>query len=110
VKPLDLPEQVKEPRIDQAAALGEHAAWSAAAGILQTTSRTTNAHTHLGRPHLDGQFAEELAKPRIRHVVVHDEPAVDRVLPTIRVRDVVGVRVATEPVLRFEKDDLVCAA
>jgi len=41
---------------------------------------------------------------------VHDEPAVDGVLPTIRVRDVVGVRVATEPVLRFEKDDLVCAA
>src|SRR4051794_38241929 len=107
MEPLDLPALVHEPRIDQAAPTGAHATWPAAAGILQATSRATNAHTHLGRPHLDGEFAEELAKPRIRHVVVHDEPAVDRVLPTIRVGDVVGVRVATEPVLRFKKDDLV---
>jgi hypothetical protein len=40
---------------------------------------------------------------------VHDEPAVDGVLPAVRVRDVVGVRMATEPVLGFEKDDVVCA-
>jgi hypothetical protein len=41
------------------------------------------------------------------HVVVDDEPAVHGVLPAIGVRDVVGVRVATEPVLRLEKGDVM---
>ena len=38
-----------------------------------------------------------------------DEPAVDSVPPAIRVRDAVAVRVATEPALRLEEDDVVGA-
>jgi hypothetical protein len=40
---------------------------------------------------------------------VDDEPAVDGVLAASRVRDVVGVRVAAEPVLGLEKGDVVGA-
>ena len=109
VEPLDLPEHPEEPRVDEAAWLDEYAAQSAAAGILQPAPLAPHAHAHLGGAHLHVQLAEELAQPGVGLVVVDDEPAVDGVLPAIRIGDVVGVRVPTEPVLRFEKDDVVGA-
>ena len=109
MEPPDLPQHVEEPRIDEAASLAEHAAQPASAGILQPASLAADAHAHLGGAHLDVQLAEQLAQPRVGHVVVHDEPAVDRVLPAIGVGDIVGVRMAAEPVVCFEKDDVVGA-
>jgi hypothetical protein len=103
VEPVDLPQHPDEPRVDEAAWLGEDAAQPAAAGILQPAPLAADAHAHLGRPHLHVQLTEELAQPGVSHVVVDDEPAVHGVLPAIGVRDVVGVRVATEPVLRLER-------
>ena len=109
VEPLHLPEQAEKLRVDEAAWLGEHAAQPTSAGILQPALLAVNAHAHLSGAHLDVQLTEQLAQPRVGHVVVDDEPAIDRVLAAIRVRDVVGVRMATKPVLRFEKDDVVGA-
>ena len=108
-EPLDLPQHPDEPGIDEAAWLGEYAAYPAAAGILQPAPLAADAHAHLGGTHLDVQLAEELAQPGVGHVVVDDEPAVDRVLTAIRVRDVVGVRVTAEPVLRLKDGDVMGA-
>ena len=109
VEPLDLPQHPDEPGVDEAAWLGEYAAQPAAAGILQPAPLAADAHAHLGGTHLDVQLAEEPAQPGVGHVVVDDEPAVDSVLPAIGVGDVVGVRVAAEPVLRLEEGDVVGA-
>ena len=109
VEPPDLPQHPEKPGIDQAAWLGEYAADPAAAGILQPAPLAADAHAHLGGTHLDVQLAEEPAQPGVGHVVVDDEPAVDSVLPAIGCRDVVGVRVAAEPVLSLEDGDVVGA-
>ena len=109
MEPLDLPQHPDEPGVDEAAWLGEYAAYPAAAGILQPAPLAADAHAHLGGTHLDVQLAEEPAQPGVGHVVVDDEPAVDSVLPAIGVRDVVGVRVAAEPVLGLEEGDVVGA-
>ena len=98
VESPDLPQHPDEPRVDEAAWLGEYAAQPAAAGILQPALLAADAHAHLGGTHLDAQLAEELAQPGVGHVVVDDEPAVDSVLPAIGIRDVMGVRVTAEPV------------
>ena len=109
VEPGDLPQHPDEPRIGEAARLGEDAAQAVAAGIFQAAPIAANAHAHLGGPYLDVQFAEELAQPGVRHVVVDNEPAIDGVPPTAGVRDVMGMRVSAEPVLRFEQGDVVGA-
>ena len=109
VEPLDLPQHPDEPGVDEAAWLGEYAAQPAAAGILQPAPLAADAHAHLGGTHLHVQLAEEPAQPGVGHVVVDDEPAVDSVPPAIGIRDVVGVRVAAEPLLRLEEDDVVGA-
>ena len=109
VEPLDLPQHPEEPGADEAAGLGEYAAQPAAAGVLQPALLAADAHAHLGGPHLDVQLAEELAQPGVGHVVVDDEPAVDGVPSASRVGDIVGVRVAAEPVLGFEEGDVVGA-
>ena len=109
VEPPDLPQHPEKPGVDEAAWLGEYAAQPAAAGILQPAPLAADAHAHLGGTHLHVQLAEELAQPGVGHVVVDDEPAVDSVPPAIGVSDVVGVRVAAEPVLRLEEGDVVGA-
>ena len=109
MEPLKLTQHPEEPVVDEAAWLGEYAAQPAAAGILQPAPLTADAHAHLGRAHLHAELTEELAQPGVGHLIVDDEPAVDGVLPAIRAGDVVGVRVAAEPVLRLEKDDVVGA-
>ena len=109
VEPGDLPQQPGEPRVDQAAWLGEDTAQAAAAGVLQAAPVAANAHAHLGGPRLDAQLREKLAQPGVRHVVVDDEPAVDGVPPAASVGDVMGVRVSPEPVLGFEQGDVVAA-
>ncbi len=38
-----------------------------------------------------------------------DEPAIDSVLPAVEVGDVMSVRVAAEPVIRFEEGNVVGA-
>ena len=108
-EPRDLPQHPEEPGVDEAARLGEHAAQPAAAGILQPAPLAADAHAHLGGTHLDVQLAEKPAQPGVGHVVADDEPAVDRVLTAIGVGDVVGVRVAAEPLLGLEEDDVVGA-
>jgi hypothetical protein len=108
-EPPYLPQHPDKPGVDEAAWLGEHAAQPAAAGILQPAPLAADAHAHLGGAYLHVQLAEELAQPGVGHVVVDDEPAVHGVLPAIRVGDVVGVRVAAEPVLRLEEGDVVGA-
>ena len=109
VEPLDLPQHADEPWVEEAARLGEDAAQPAAAGVLQPAPLTADAHAHLGGTHLDVELTEELAQPGVGHVVVDDEPAVDGVLRAVGVGDVVGVRVAAEPVLRLEEGDVVGA-
>ena len=109
VEPGDLPQHPDEPRVDEAAWLGEDAAQAAAAGILQAAPIAANAHAHLGGPYLNVQLAEKLAQPGVRHVVVDDEPAVDSVPPAAGVADVMGMRVSPEPVLRLEQGDVVGA-
>ena len=109
VEPFDLPQHPDEPGVDEAAWLGEYAAYPAAAGILQPAPLAADAHAHLGGTHLDVQLAEEPAQPGVGHVVVDDEPAVDSVLTAIRVHYVVSMRVAAEPVLGLEDGDVVGA-
>jgi len=100
---------VHEPWIHQSATLAEHAADPASTCVLQTTSLAPHAHAHLGGAYLDIQFAEQLAQPRIGQVVVHDEGAADCELLTVRVDDIVRVRMAAEPLVGFEQDHRVCA-
>src|SRR5271169_2655535 len=109
MEPLDLPQHPDEPGVDEAAWLGEYAAQPAAAGIPQPAPLAADAHAHLGRTHLHVQLAEEPAQPGVGHVVADDEPAVDSVLTAIGIGDVVGVRVAAEPLLRLEEDNVVGA-
>ena len=85
-EPPDLPEHPEEARVGESPRLGEHAAQPAAARVLQPAPFAADAHAHLGRAHFDVQLAEELAQPRVGHVVVDDEPAVDGVSPAIRGR------------------------
>src|ERR1700748_1410794 len=97
VESPDLQQHADEPRIEEAARLGDNAAQAAAAGILQPALLAPHAHAHLGGTHLNVQLAEELAQPGVGHVVVDDEPAVDSVLTAIRAHYVARMRVTAEP-------------
>jgi hypothetical protein len=109
VESLDLQQHADELWVEEAVRLGDYAAQPAAAGILQPALLAPHAHAHLCGTHPDLELAEELAQPGVGLVVVDDEPAVDGVPPSVRVGDVVGVRVTAEPLLRFEEGDVVGA-
>jgi hypothetical protein len=55
--------------------------------------------------HLDGELGEEATQQGIGAVVVHDEPAVDRM-----VVDLMGVGVPAEAVVSLEEGDVTVAS
>src|SRR6201987_5633768 len=83
VESPDLQQHADEPRIEEAVRLGDYPTQPAAAGILQPALLAPHAHAHLGGTYLNGELAEELSQPRVGHVVVDDEPAVDGVTPAV---------------------------
>ena len=91
-----LHEHAEEVQVERAARLCEQTPQATAAGVLEAAAVAAHAHAHLGAPDLHVELREELAQPGIGDVVENDEPAVNGMLPTVDVGDVVGVCMATE--------------
>jgi hypothetical protein len=106
VEPLDLQHHPDEVDVLEPGRLREDAGQSAPARVLQAALVAADAHAHLGGPHRDVQFGEQLAQPRIGRVVVDDEPAVDGDR-AVAIGHVVRVGVAAEPVVGLEQGHVV---
>ena len=78
--------------------------------VLQAAALAAHRHAHVGGAGLDAELAEETQQVRVRAVVVHDEPGVDRDDAVVGGEHVVRVRVATEARLGLEERHVVARA